>query len=389
MHNRAIARIFAALAVLVLLNVVADNRASAQGAATANDVARVLAGLPPSAQSPLSWITKDPGWQQHARTMNASWATLEKRQLHAIHAWRANELKDPQQTLFYFFSGPDFLYADAFFPDASTYVLSGLEVLGPIPGIAEPGRRSLAGPLSQLRASLNPVLSYSFFRTREMRHTLGANSFTGTLPILYIFLARSGKTLEEVTLHDIDENGAIVPVGEGRPKGAAQAAKIAFKGDDGKPRTLYYVRTDLSDGGLKRSGFLEFCRKFGQGDGLVKSASYLLHSGNFSQARDFLLANSARIVQDNSGIPVSNFKPDTWRLRPYGNYLGPISLFPNYQSKLAELFRKSKPPRIDFGIGYRYRPAEFEPACRRQGEGETDAIGGSHCRDLARFGGTQ
>ena len=33
-------------------------------------------------------------------------------------------------TMFYMFSGPDFLYADTFFPNASTYILCGIEPMG-------------------------------------------------------------------------------------------------------------------------------------------------------------------------------------------------------------------------------------------------------------------
>jgi len=36
-------------------------------AATADDTARFLAGLPLSSNSPLAAYTKDPVWQQHAR----------------------------------------------------------------------------------------------------------------------------------------------------------------------------------------------------------------------------------------------------------------------------------------------------------------------------------
>ena len=35
--------------------------------------------------------------------------------------------------MFYMFSGPDFLYADAFYSKATTYVLSALEPVGSVP----------------------------------------------------------------------------------------------------------------------------------------------------------------------------------------------------------------------------------------------------------------
>ena len=102
---------------------------------TADDTARFLAGLPPSAQSPLTALTKEPSWQRHARFFDAAFAQLEQRQLSKIKAWSAANLSAPRPTMFYMFSGPDFLYADAFYSKATTYVLSALEPVGSVPDL--------------------------------------------------------------------------------------------------------------------------------------------------------------------------------------------------------------------------------------------------------------
>lgn len=325
-------------------------------AASPNDVARILAGLQPSDGSPLADVARTRVWQRHAAAMDAAWENIETRQLSRIRAWSASELTSPSSTLYYFFSGPDFLYADAFFPAATTYVLAALEPSGPLPVVGRHRGESLGYGLAQLRSSLNSVLNFSFFRTREMRTTLSANSFSGTLPILYIFLARTGKTIDEVTFHDINEAGRLVAAGEGLPRGAANVVRILFKGGDGQQRTLYYVQTDLSNGGWRKSGFRAFTETMDPGDALIKSASYLLHINAFSDVRSHLIERSKRLLQDDSGIPISYFKPEEWQLRPYGRYLGPIAVFPdNYQKQLAEIFRAAKPPAIDFGVGYRFR----------------------------------
>jgi hypothetical protein len=324
-----------------------------------NDMARFLAGLPPADSSPLADAARQPAWRRHAESMDAAWTNIEKRQLANIRAWSAAELTSPSPVLYYMFSGPDFLYADAFFPSAKTYVLAALEPSGPAPEIRRQRGESLGYALAQLRSSLNSILNYSFFRTREMRTTLGENTFSGTLPILYIFLARTGKTIDELSFYDITEDGSLVAPGDGVPRGAANVAKILFTGSDGTQRTLYYVRTDLSNGGWRKSGFKAFSETLEHGDALIKSASYLLHSGAFSDVRDYLLARSKRVVQDDSGVPLTYFKHEEWKLRPYGRYLGPIALFPsNHQVRLGDLFRREGAPRIDFGIGYRHRANE-------------------------------
>ena len=82
-----------------------------------------------------------------------------------------------------------------------------------------------------------------------------------------------------------------------------------------------------------------------------------MHSGNFSTVRDFILANSATIIQDDFGIPLAYYNPKKWRFFPFGHYAGPIAEFPGrYQEQYAELFRRAQP--MDFGIGYRWRTYE-------------------------------
>jgi hypothetical protein len=188
-----------------------------------------------------------------------------------------------------------------------------------------------------------------------MREQLTGGDLAGTLPILYVYIARSGKTIREVQLVNLDRDGNLHP-GMGEAKGMVPGVKIVLTTGDGPPQTLYYFRTDLSNGGVKNSGFLKFAATLGNGHGLLKSASYLMHSGNFTQVRDFVLEHSQSIVQDDSGIPLASFKPDVWNFYPFGAYLGPIAIFPSrHQPRLGDLFRRAKAPPLEFGIGYRHR----------------------------------
>ena len=91
--------------------------------------------------------------------------------------------------------------------------------------------------------------------------------------------------------------------------------KIVMGSGSGPMQTVYYFRSDVSNSGLQASGFLKFAATLGNGNGLIKSASYLMHSGNFSQIRDFVLGHSQYIVQDDSGIPLAAFSPETWSFR--------------------------------------------------------------------------
>lgn len=344
------------LIVAALLACIAlDGALAAQGAedASPNDTARFLAGMQPAAESPLAPLTRDPGWQQHAKLLDDAWKRLDERQLSSIRAWTGKHLTAPRQVVFYMFSGPDFLYANAFFPTASTYVLSGLEPVGRIPDVTQLPPRALPSALKQLEGSLKNVLSLSYFITMDMDSKLRQSRLNGTLPVLYVFLARSGQTIREVSYVALGEDGTVQPV---TVSGTARAVKVVFSGSDGRVQTLYYFNTDLSNKGVRGSAFLKFCAQLGAGDSFVKSASYLLHGGDFSDVRDFLLNHSAAILQDDTGVPVSHFKPEQWQLQPFGTYSSPIRMFRgNYQSKLRGLYQKGNPIPIDFGVGYKWK----------------------------------
>lgn len=343
-------RIAAVALVLVAATVLSARAADV----TFDDTARFLAGMQPSADSPLVPLTKDPGWQRHAKFFDRAFAQLEQRQLAKIRNWADVNLAAPRPTMFYMFSGPDFLYADAFYSKASTYVLGALEPVGAVSDLTRLPRGSVGAALYNVERSLGSILSFSFFITKQMKVDLHANRVNGTLPILYVFLARSGKTIRNVEMIALDAQGGM-HVGSDNPgPNATRGVRITFAGSDGEARTLYYFSTDLSNSGARTTGFLKFCETLGPGNSLLKSASYLLHSGNFTVVRNWLLANSATIIQDDSGIPLANYSTRQWRFFPFGRYLGPIDEFPGrYQARYAELFTRAQP--IDFGVGYRWR----------------------------------
>jgi hypothetical protein len=327
---------------------------------TPDDTARYLAGLQPSAESPLAKLAQNPNWQQHVKYFDGIFAQNEKLHLSPIREFSKARLTSPRETMFYMFAGPDALHAVAFFPEASTYVLSGLEPAGDIPPLTGLSPGTLYGSLRNLAVSMRTLLTLSFFRTKDMKSELRSGPIYGTLPLISVFLVRSSKTIHEISFVNIDNEGVVRPASEAGVKSNAKGVKVVFSGGkDARKQTLYYFSTDLSDSGLKSSGFLAFCNKLGAGDSFVKSASYLMHGGNFVTVRKFLLENSALILQDDSGVPLGYFDPKKWQFQPLGRYLGPIEIFPGrHQPQMSELFRKGNPIPLPFGIGYRWRKNE-------------------------------
>jgi hypothetical protein len=358
---RSLVRYLALFAVILAIS-----PTTAADGQTQDDIAHFLAGMPPSANSPLAPLTNDPAWKAHAVFFDSAWKSLDDRQLSKVRAWASQNVRQPQPVLYYMFSGPDFLYANAFFPNAKTYIMSGLEPSGGIPQLGDLSARSMSGELGGIRAALGTLLKHSYFITSEMGSQLSRRRLSGTLPIIYVFLARSGKTIRDVSLVALDKEGKLHPADEPGVDNSARGAKIVFAGSDGVEQTLYYFRTDLSNGGTNSSGFLKFCQGFGAGDSFVKSASYLLHNTGFSNVRDFLLKNTVSLVQDDTGIPVKFLEGADWELRPFGTYLHPIrEFYHNDQPKLVELFKKKSPGPLNFTVGYRWgKPSNLLLAVR-------------------------
>lgn len=317
--------------------------------------ARFLAGLSVDATE-LEPFAREESWLTHSSAFHQAWLDLEERQLSKIRLWMPTTLSYIYQDtspLFYTFSGPDFLYANAFFPNASSYILCGREPVGSLPDIASLTANARTNALGNLRTALNAILSFSFFITADMKNDLTQTQLSGTIPVLYVFLARAGCRITDVELVKLDDSGNLT-TGKSKTPGV----KISFIGTQGQSQTLYYFTTDLSNWGIKSNpAFIKFCQKQGQGNAFVKAASYLMHMDEFSSVRDYLLSNTRSIIEDDSGIPLKYFDGNEWMVTLYGHYPGPIELFKqHFQTDLDAAFKTSGAGQIPFGFGYQWRP---------------------------------
>lgn len=320
----------------------------------ATDAARYLAGLPVADNSSLSSLTRDPHWQAHAAAMNTAFAQLDQRQLSNIRVWRSDMIPaGGSKTCLYYFSGPDFLYADAFFPDCTTYLLGGLESVDPMPDLLTVPPGSLVSTLQNIQISLNTILQFSFFKTKDMREDFQRGQLKGVLPIIFVFLARTGKDISAVEYVSLTNNGTVTSGNQGATRGV----KISFSDPaTGTGKVLYFFTADLSDDGVKKNaGVLRLAEQFAPTNSFLKAASYLMHEGRFTAIRSSILNTSELVLEDDSGIPIRYFTPDKWTLRFFGTYTGPIALFKNfYQSDLRQYYQASSPKTLTFSFGYQW-----------------------------------
>ena len=204
-------------------------------------------------------------------------------------------------------------------------------------------------------------LAASFFKTHEMKVDLVRNPLEGVTPIILLFLARHGFEVNGAEPFIIDAHGAVREVSpqalDRLQPGELAAVRIRFQKPGEKERRIHYVAADVSDGGLAKTPvYLDWVRRAQTRATMIKSASYLMHSNDFSKIRAFIVERSQLVVQDDSGIPVRYFATDGWTRRFYGQYNGPIPMFNNRMQKdLRAAFVTEGATPIDFSYGYHFR----------------------------------
>ena len=306
-----------------------------------SDAARFLAGMSGGGSARLAKLRQTPEWKSHQQRMEQLFTFYHKGHLPPIRAWRGETDATSPGVLFYPFGGPDFLFADAFFPGASNLVLVGLEGASPMPDLNALSDAEIFAGLRGITTSIDTVLGAGYFVTKEMRGDLESTRFRGALPLMLVFIARTGHSISSV---------------ESTQVAGAPGFVVRCPG-----KSVYFFQKDLSNGGVGSDKRLpNFVSSLGTPVTFIKSASYLLHNSGFSAIRQEIMNRSRVIVEDPSGIPFHDLKEAGWNISLYGNYTHPLDVFAsNHQTDLAEAYRSGAYPvkPVSFGYGYLRNPA--------------------------------
>lgn len=326
-------------------------------------MAKLLAGRPVPSSSPLLALQQTPAGLQHAAAMAKLWTRYETNFFAPMRTWSAASLApriSPALPLLYFFGGPDAISAFALYPDATDYILGGLEPVGGVPETISPA--TLDADLAAVRGAVDVVLSYGHFITKEMKTELAAGNFQGVLPVLLAFVALSGGEVTGIVHFGILPDGSLQNYGTtfAGPRGVLPGVRITFRPSGSLiERRLIYVQANVADDPLKANpAVLTWAASFGAANVYLKAASYLMHEPYFSRIRSFLLAQGRSVLQDDSGIPLSFFRDGSWRLWFFGTYSGTLDIFKKYaQPEAATAFAAASEP-LPFGTGYKWRRGE-------------------------------
>lgn len=334
-----------------------------------NDLARYLAALPPEKGCVLeAGLLEHKGWKKYSDTANADWNNYYSDRILPLREWaydEIGELNSKRFKFFYPFSGPDVLHGNMFFRNADTTIMFGLEPVGKVPLLRTSNSDSIDRYIRIIQHSLHAILNYSFFRTISMRTDLKEGQAGGTLPLLMLFLSRTGNRVLDVKGVFVDKDGKMQYHDlENAKKLKVPGVEITYcQNDSTHESKLYYFAADVSNTGLhsKHPEFHTWLKKMGTVYSFIKSASYLMYGDNFSAIRKIILDQSLIILQDDSGIPHSNLQKNNFDYTLYGMYNGTIPLFSSkYQSGLYKSYKeeKSKVKPLTFGIGYKYKTGE-------------------------------
>ncbi len=323
-----------------------------------NDAARFVAGMSvENKESKLYGLTQTDEWKKHCKNMDQIWNSFLQ-SAPKVMAFSQSELSGVNnqcKTLFYPFGGPDFLFPNTLFPEMDTYFLIGLEQAGTAIKVKHPS----VATYQLYQNAVSDILNLSFFRTKDMKVELSNDTIDGVVPIITLLMARSEREIVSIEHKRLNEEGQIVGTNDdGTPvNNHSKLVEIKyFKQGTRKLQTLYYLSTDLSNGGLSgNKPLMAYIDRFDKSTTacFIKSASYLMHMTYFSIIRNAVLTHVSSILQDDSGISWVFYDQSKWNIQLYGAFTGPISMFAAYpQPDLQDAYQTMEPKPINFRMGY-------------------------------------
>lgn len=300
-------------------------------------------------------------WKKFNKEMNAIYSRIDEKKK-TITNWKNKNITIKSGTLFYPFSGPDFLHANIFFPNYDTIIMIGLEPTGN--SKINISNYTTPDAFNKISKSLTTILNQSFFRTKSMAIDFKSENLNGTLPIFLHFISRNQFSIQSINDVQLNSKGELIPLSN-KEKNSSLYSGIKYTLiKNNKLKHVYFfsmnlMNTDYSGRlGLKNHEEVGFLIKHKNiSSTYLKAASYLLHRNEFSILRNLILNNSKQIVQDDSGIPTKYINDSIkWSTKYFGTYIKPIPLFnERFQPDLFDVYNKKQNEilSLPFGIGYK------------------------------------
>jgi hypothetical protein len=326
-----------------------------------DDMAAFISGMENSKTGCLSKLESTRKWTGYCTQLDSIFYRISESRYEKMKSWADSELIDRHghTTIFYPFSGPDFLNANLFYPDADQYILMGLEPIGFIPDLCSMHPDSVGSYLNSINNSLIDMFKRSYFITATMIKDLKNTKVNGTIPLITLFIKRTGHHIISIRKAGINAEGNLVFSDSLlKKKNIVPGIQINFLSTSGKKeQSVLYFRTDISDKGLEKNpGFKTYLSNLPQSYTYLKAASYLLHYETFNTIRSLIFSVSSTILQDDSGIAYKYFDKTKWNIKLYGKYSKPTKEFSFIsEPDLEKAYQTYMIRPLPYTIGYNWR----------------------------------
>jgi hypothetical protein len=338
-----------------------ENANSSQNHVFSDEEASFLAGMNYGQNSCLSRLDSTINWKRYSSGLDSLFTRADSLRLFKMKIWADSELirSDDRKIVFYPFSGPDFLNAHLFYPDAEQYIMIGLEPIGNLPELCSMPADSVKSYLNSLNYSMRDIFKRSYFITAKMDQDLRKTKVNGTVPLISLFIKRTGHQIESMQRVYVDSTGTLKETDNFKNvKNAVLGVKINISSEDHKKlQSIFYFRTDISDKGFARTkGFKKYLASLPESNAYLKAASYLMHSDDFKIIRNTIFDVSRTILQDDSGIAYKYFDKTKWDIRLYGKYFKPKDEFSYInEPDLDKAYKQPGVKPLSYSVGYNWR----------------------------------
>ncbi len=274
------------------------------------------------------------------------------------------------QNVVYPFGGADLLHALAAYPNAARITTMSLEWVGDPRAITSMESGALKNNLAQQHSFLIKLFQVNHSRTADLQ-SLNASPIPAPLVFALTALELLGYEPLEARWFRLDDAGKVVYLTpsaiaafDKTPEGRKQKDRNVFfanvevrfrkSGVPNAPDQVWrHMRANLHDEQLRDSPVARYIKGEGPFAGLMKAASYLIWSPDFSVIRNLMLDGMTWMISDTSGIGPSHAAAKGFKQQVWGQFKG--SMFGGAKSverEMIELWRRDLVRKLPVQFGY-------------------------------------
>ena len=327
------------------------------------ELSQFLSGLPLDEKNRFLKLSESASYKSYAKTINSYWEKIDSDYLKKVQPFKSEfmPVKGAANTAFYPLSGADFVNLNAFYPDANSNIMVGLEPAGKITDPNSLTPEQLKQGLNSIQSMVGEMAAQNYFTRKRMRREFANPHFSGTSPVLLIFMTRLGLKIDFWERVELDKTGKLIPETEAhiadKNPDKIEAVRIYFhKEKDKYSRELTFFRMYINENSAEENTAEgKYFVSQGRLNLLLKSAEYVLQLPMYEKFIKTILARTDTVVQDDSAIPFKAFDRVAWEAKVFGVYTARARLqnTPNVpdQTDLQNEFKQNA-KNLPFKYGY-------------------------------------